>query len=123
MLKRNIKVTFRVTDKELANLKRNAKRCGYSQERYIRTLLRGFVPKEMPPLDYHKLMREVYNVLNILHNISDCATYFKHPLAQDYRESLERISNMLLEIHAAFLPEKTVSKNYPRRKTKWQKPT
>jgi len=114
MLKRNIKVTFRVTDKELASLKRNAKRCGYSQEHYIRTLLQGFVPKEMPSLDYHKLMHEVYDVLNILRNISDRATCFKHPMAQDYQESFERISNMLLEIRAAFLPEKIDLKKLPK---------
>lgn len=68
----------------------------------------------MPPLDYHKLMHEVYDALNILRNITDCTSYAKHPLAQDYRESYDRILNMLLEIRAAFLPEKIDLKKAPK---------
>lgn len=59
MLKRNIKITFRLNAKEQQQLKKNVKRTGLSQETYIRRLIEGYVPKELPPIDYHAMMREL----------------------------------------------------------------
>ena len=64
MLKRNIKITFRLNAKEHQQLKKNVKKTGLSQETYIRTLLAGYAPKELPPPDYHSMMRELNAIGN-----------------------------------------------------------
>ena len=68
MLKRNIKITFRLNAKEQQQLKKNVKKTGLSQETYIRRLIEGYVPKELPPIDYHAMMRELNAIgLSLIH--------------------------------------------------------
>ena len=52
----NIKI--RLNDDELSLLNDRVIKSGYSRERYIRSLISGIVPKEKPPLEYHKLINE-----------------------------------------------------------------
>ncbi len=70
MLKRNIKITFRLNAKEHQRLKKNVKKTGLSQETYIRTLLDGYAPKELPPPDYHSMMRELNAIGNSINQIA-----------------------------------------------------
>lgn len=70
MLKRNIKITFRLNVKEHQRLKKNVKKTGLSQETYIRTLLDGYAPKELPPPDYHSMMRELNAIGNSINQIA-----------------------------------------------------
>lgn len=70
MLKRNIKITFRLNTKEHQRLKKNVKKTGLSQETYIRTLLAGYAPKELPPPDYHSMMRELNAIGNSMNQIA-----------------------------------------------------
>ena len=70
MLKRNIKITFRLNAKEHQRLKKNVKKTGLSQETYIRTLLAGYAPKELPPPDYHSMMRELNAIGNSMNQIA-----------------------------------------------------
>lgn len=70
MLKRNIKITFRLNAKEQQQLKKNVKRTGLSQETYIRKLIEGYVPKELPPIDYHAMMRELNAIGNSMNQIA-----------------------------------------------------
>ena len=70
MLKRNIKITFRLNAKEHQRLKKCVKKTGLSQETYIRTLLDGYVPKELPPPDYHGMMRELNAIGNSINQIA-----------------------------------------------------
>lgn len=70
MLKRNIKITFRLNAKEQQQLKKNVKKTGLSQETYIRRLIEGYVPKELPPIDYHAMMRELNAIGNSMNQIA-----------------------------------------------------
>lgn len=83
MLKRNIKITFRLNAKEQQQLKKNVKRTGLSQETYIRRLIEGYVPKELPPIDYHAMMRELNAIGNSMNQIAgplQMATAFSLPM-------------------------------------------
>lgn len=82
MLKRNIKITFRLNAKEQQQLKKNVKRTGLSQETYIRRLIEGYVPKELPPIDYHAMMRELNAIGNSMNQIAARAnaTAFSLPM-------------------------------------------
>lgn len=56
----NIKI--RLNDDELSLLNDRVIKSGYSRERYIRSLISGIVPKEKPPLEYHKLINEFNHI-------------------------------------------------------------
>lgn len=40
----------------------NAKRTGLSQENYLRSLINGYTPKELPPIDFYNMMRELHAI-------------------------------------------------------------
>lgn len=88
MLKRNIKITFRLNAKEQQQLKKNVKRTGLSQETYIRRLIEGYVPKELPPIDYHAMMRELNAIGNSMNQIAARANATGFLLANEYASYL-----------------------------------
>ena len=73
MLKRNLKVTVRLDEDEYSHLKTQLRRTGYSQEAYLRMLISGRVPREMPPVEYHSLIRELNAIGNNLNQIARAA--------------------------------------------------
>ena len=107
MLKRNIKVMFRVNEEEFEQLQNRAKRCGYARERYIRTVLSGHVPKESPPLEFWKMINELNAIGNSLNQIAARANSTGFFLAEEYKENTERLFCTILEIERVIcLPEK-----------------
>ena len=101
MLKRNIKITFRLNAKEHQRLKKCVKKTGLSQETYIRTLLDGYVPKELPPPDYHGMMRELNAIGNSMNQIAARANGTGFFLAEEYAMYMQEFRNAVLAIQKA----------------------
>ena len=101
MLKRNIKITFRLNAKEHQRLKKCVKKTGLSQETYIRTLLDGYVPKELPPPDYHGMMRELNAIGNSLNQIAARANATGFFLAEEYAMYMQEFRRIALAIQRA----------------------
>ena len=78
MLKRSIKITFRLNAKEQQSLVKQVKKSGLSQEAFIRSLINGYVPKELPPLDYFSMMRELHAIGSNLNQIAAKANAIGH---------------------------------------------
>ncbi len=112
MLKRKIKVTFRLDEKEFAHLKKQVERCGYSQERYIRSILRGYIPREMPPIDFHNMVNELHAIGNNLNQIAARVNAMGWLCAEEYKDNFKRLMEKVLEIQKVMLlPEKIDKKN------------
>ena len=106
MIKRNIKITFRLNAKEHQRLKKSVKKTGLSQETYIRTLLDGYTPKEQPPPDYYSMMRELHAIGNRMNQIAARANATGFFLAEEYAANVRELNAALLKIQAAVvLPE------------------
>ena len=73
----------------------------FVQEAYIRTLLNGHSPKETPPLEYHRLIRELNAIGNNLHQIAARANATGFFLKEDYALNYRRLMENVLEIQAA----------------------
>ena len=73
MRSRNVHVQLWLNEKEAAALRRNVKAAGITQSAYLRHLIKGFVPKEHPPLDYFSFMRSLYSLANNLNQIAQKA--------------------------------------------------
>jgi hypothetical protein len=69
-MKRNKKVTVRLTEQEHAFLKTNVKKSGLSQEAYLRVILAGKVPKERPSEPLIKMVRELGAIGNNIHQLA-----------------------------------------------------
>ena len=101
MLKRNIKITFRLNAKEQQQLKKNVKRTGLSQETYIRRLIEGYVPKELPPIDYHAMMRELNAIGNGMNQIAARANATGFFLVDEYASYVHEFREAVLAIQRA----------------------
>ena len=63
-MERNKSFVVRMTTYELLLLDSKVRRTGMSRECYVRNLCNGKTPVEIPPADYHALIREVRELID-----------------------------------------------------------
>lgn len=68
--KRNFRVQVRLSEREYQKFLGKVNRTGLSREAYLRHLINGVVPQEIPPPDYFSFMERLYQVGNLLEQIS-----------------------------------------------------
>ena len=69
MAEKKVEIKVRLTKKEAAHLQTLVKRSGLSREAYLRHLINGVVPQEIPPPDYYSFMERLYQVGDLLEQI------------------------------------------------------
>ena len=107
MLKRNIEIKVRLNRDEANTLTKRAKKCGFSREAYIRSLLNGNTPREIPPPAYHDMTRELHGIGNNLNQIAQKAHILNVMDVGRYDEALRRFSEVVAKIEeAVILPMK-----------------
>lgn len=107
MRKRGIRVQVWLNKEENSTLHTSAKKAGLSQESYLRTLINGYMPKELPPPDYFSMMRELHAIGNNLNQIAAKANATGHIDKTVFQFEANRLRKAVLDIQAAVtLPEK-----------------
>lgn len=107
MLKRNIKVTFRMDKAEYQSLQKSVKKSGYSQEGYIRSLIAGFVPREPPPMEFRQMINELRAIGNSMNQIAARANATGFILADEYTANAKRLAAAVSSIRdAVCLPDR-----------------
>lgn len=97
-MQRPNKVTFRLSDGERAHLRKLVEDSGYSQEAYLRSIIKGIIPAEKPPPDFHSMMRELHAIGNNLNQIAYKANRFGVIDSNRYEREVEKLSEKLIEI-------------------------
>ena len=103
MRKRKVHVQLWLNETESAALRRNAKAAGITQSAYLRHMIKGFVPKEHPPLDYYAFMRSLYSLANNLNKIAQKAHVLGVIDAQRYDKYARMAEETVLKITDAML--------------------
>lgn len=107
MLKRNIKITFRLNAKEQQSLVKQVKKSGLSQEAFIRFLINGYVPKELPPPDYFFMTRELHAIGSNLNQIAAKANATGHIDKTAFQYEANRLRKAVQDImEAVTAPER-----------------
>jgi hypothetical protein len=101
MRKRNIQIIVRLNAKEQQHLAKQVKKTGLSQEAFIRTLINGYVPKELPPSDYYAMMRELHAIGSNLNQIAAKANATGHIDRTVFQYEANRLRKAVLDIQAA----------------------
>jgi len=78
MRKRGIRIQVWLNKDENTRLHTSAQKAGLSQESYLRTLINGYVPKELPPPDYFSMMRELHAIGSNLNQLATKANATGH---------------------------------------------
>ena len=101
MRKRNIQIIVRLNAKEQQHLAKQVKKIGLSQEAFIRTLINGYVPKELPPSDYYAMMRELHAIGSNLNQIAAKTNATGHIDRTVFQYEANRLRKAVLDIQAA----------------------
>lgn len=107
MLKRSIKITFRMNAKEQQLLIKKVKKSGLSQEAFIRSLINGYVPKELPPPDYFTMIRELHAIGSNLNQLAAKANATGHIDKTMFQYEANRLRKAVQDIiEAVTAPER-----------------
>lgn len=101
MRKRSIRKQVWLNEKENSCLQNSASKAGLSQENYLRALITGFIPKELPPIEYHSMMLELHAIGNNLNQISAKANATGHIDRTVFQYEANRLRKAMLDIQAA----------------------
>lgn len=114
MRKRDIRVVIRLNEKENKSLVTQVQNSGLSREAFIRLLIRGYSPKELPPLDYYVMMRELHAIGNNLNQLAAKANATGHLDSIVFQQEADRLRESVQHIQQAVTaPEKQKSFNTP----------
>ncbi|NEZ42621.1 plasmid mobilization protein [Paenibacillus alvei] len=110
MRKRDIRIVVRLNEKENKRLVTQVQNTALSREAYIRMLINGYVPKELPPLDYYTLMRELHAIGNNLNQLAAKANATGHLDRLVFQQEADRLRESVQRIQQAVTaPEKRTS--------------
>ncbi|MCB8818607.1 plasmid mobilization protein [Desulfosporosinus shakirovi] len=101
MRKRRISILVRLNAQEQQNLAKQVKKSGLSQEAFIRSLINGYMPKELPPPDYFSMIRELHAIGSNLNQIAAKANATGHIDTTVFQYEANRIKRTVQEIQAA----------------------
>lgn len=101
MRKRGIPILVRLNAQEQQNLAKQVKKSGLSQEAFIRSLINGYVPKELPPPDYFSMMRELHAIGGNLNQIAAKANATGHIDKTAFQYEANRLRKAVQDIIAA----------------------
>lgn len=114
MRTRKIRSQVWLDNKEKAKLKADAKKSGLSQEAYLRSLINGYSPKVLPPLDYYAMIRELHAIGNNLNQLAAKANATGHLDSIVFQQEAGRLRESVQRIQQAVTaPEKQKSFNTP----------
>ena len=103
MAEKKVEIKVRLTPKEAARLQRLVKRTGLSREAYLRHLIGGVVPQEIPPPDYYAFMERLYQVGNLLEQISRQAQNLGVVDTSQYEEAVGQFHQLVEDITTAVI--------------------
>lgn len=107
MRKRTIRAQVWLTVEEDNRMQSNVIATGLSRESYLRCLINGYIPKQLPPLDYHILIRELHAIGNNLNQLAAKANATGHIDTTVFQYEANRLRHAVQEIQEAFtVPER-----------------
>lgn len=101
--KRSHDLHLRLNDDEFEKLNKAVAKTGLSREAYLRKLIAGQQPKELPPPDFRPMMRQLYYCGNNLNQIARKANALNIIDAQRYEEAVRLFRKTVKEINNALV--------------------
>lgn len=61
-MKKTRTLNIKISDAEYELVSGNARKCGRNMSSYVRELINGYVPNELPPVEYRELIDELHAI-------------------------------------------------------------
>lgn len=105
--KRPISFLLRLSESEYAHLMKQVEKTKLPRETYIRALIEGYTPKEMPPIDYFVMIRELHAIGNNLNQLAAKAHATGHLERAVFQEEADRLRRAVQQLQQAMIePER-----------------
>ena len=108
--KRNNRVQVRLDNKEHQAFLKAVKRSRLSQEVYLRHLISGVVPQDVPPPDYYAMMQQLYRIGNNLNQIAQKAHTLNVIDVQRYDAAYRAFETAVEEITKAVVQPRPIQR-------------
>ena len=109
MRKRSISFLLRLSEPEYFHLMRQVEKAGLNRETYIRALIKGYTPKEMPPMDYFVMIRELHAIGNNLNQLAAKAHATGHLDRVVFQQEADRLRRAVQHIQKAVTSPERIS--------------
>lgn len=107
MRTRNNLIQIWLSDDELRELNTKVEKCGLSRAAFLRQLIRGCTPKELPPIDYYSMMRQLYYCGNNLNQIARKANALNVIDVCQYNDTVKLFRQVITDINQSVIfPQK-----------------
>ena len=105
MQNRTVEIKLRLNKKESESLNKRVKKSGLSRESYLRHIINGLVPTDVPPPDYYNMMRELHGIGRNLNQIAQKAHVLNVLDVKRYDENADLLHKAIVEItNAVMIP-------------------
>jgi hypothetical protein len=111
MRTRNVQIITRLNEKESEYFRKRVKKSGLSQEAYVRSLIKGYVPTDAPPPDYFAMMKELYYIGINLNQIARKAHMLNTLDVKPYEENVAMLNKAVVSIVSAVMLPRKIERN------------
>jgi predicted DNA-binding protein len=98
MRKRTVPIQVFLSDKEAERLKQVVAKSGCTLSAYVRSLINGYIPTDLPPPDYHSMMNELRAIGNNMNQIAQKAHVLNVIDSKRYDDAFKHLKEAIVEI-------------------------
>lgn len=102
MRKRFYRARVWLDEKEYDQFIKNVAKTGLPKETYLRMLITGYQPREMPPLQYHKIIQQLSAIGHNLNQIAARYNSLNDLNAKSYSDNYQALMSLVLTIQNNF---------------------
>lgn len=106
MINRKNEIKLRLNDEELSYLNECVRQTGRSREQYLRSVIKGVQPVEVPPLDYFEMIREIRRVGHNIRQVAQRAYTLNLVDAPEYERNAGQVLKICDELNMVCVPHK-----------------
>lgn len=107
MRKRPNRIWCHLSDAELLAFNRKVKLSGMTRQAYLRSLISGYTPREVPSFDFFSMAKELHTIGNNVRQIAARANATGFFMVDEYRHYADKLFDAIERIEAGVLePDK-----------------
>lgn len=94
-----------LTEREMDRLMRNVKKTGLTRDAYVRTLISGIQPRELPSPDFVEVLKVLHQISSNMNQIALKANQTGDIYAKEYWENSMRLREAISAIKQSILSQ------------------
>ena len=107
MRKRPNRIWCHLSDAELVDFNRKVKCSGMTRQSYLRMLISGYTPKELPSADYLAMAKQLHALSNNVNQVAARANATGFFMVKEYEQYMNDVCDAIARIERAILePER-----------------